>query len=152
VRSMLNVHGLGSWMSIRSCFNMAMGGTGILETRFWLRFNTRTLLKRSLPILVLLFSWQTFWDTRRLSWICQGSLTGLFCWYLKSIGELLSFPNSFVSWFASFLVILPFVKMSECCIFRLRLLELKVLLLAMLVVLLLLSWRHIPIFWHENMR
>ena len=52
----------------------------------------------------------------------------------------------------SFSFILPFVKMFECCLSRLHLLELKVLLLAMLVVLLLFSQRHIPIFQHGNTR
>ena len=55
------MHGFKSWMIIKCCLNVAMGGIGILVTKYWLRFNTCTLLKWFLPIIVLLFGWQTFW-------------------------------------------------------------------------------------------
>ena len=42
------------------CLSVAMGDIGILVTRYWLRFNMCTLLRRFLPFLVLPSGWQTF--------------------------------------------------------------------------------------------
>ena len=70
----------------------------------------------------------------------SGATVNFFLFKLICITTCINF------FFFFFFVILPFVKISECCIFRVLLLELRFLLLATLVVLLLLSWRHIPIF------
>ena len=59
-RVMSNMHGLWSWMSVKSYLNVVMVDTGILEIGGFHMFTMYILLKWSLSILVPRFGWPAF--------------------------------------------------------------------------------------------
>lgn len=80
----------------------------------------------------------------------QGCLAGIL---VTSVSFFLSFRSQFTSHPASLIFFVStFPKISACCTYRLHhLKKMKAFLLAKLMALLFLSWRHILIFPHKNM-
>ena len=66
VRSVLSVNGPKSWVAIKCCLSVAIGGIGILVTECWLKFNMCTLLRRFQISLVLPSEWLTFLLMKKL--------------------------------------------------------------------------------------